>query len=503
MSTDVTPGAPPAATQPPNPGGSERATRLARNHRGPLARAASAVYRFLYNKLAGLLIILAMALLVLLGTVVPQAPAGLAEDPQAYASWLETMRPRFGGWVGPLDLLGIFTIWSSPLFLVVSALLAASIIACTTHRVPQLWQRATRPKVHVTERFFDHARQRATIPVALEARDAAERIAADLGRRRFRIVNDAAGTTRTPDGASTVSFYADKNRWAPFGTAAAHAGFVLIIVGVVVSSLFGFEKNLPVTVGERVPLGEGTDLAVLAHTFSDSYYTDGRPSDYVADLSVYDGDAEVARQEVRVNSPIRYDGVRFHQSYFGVATVISVADAAGETVYEGGVPLQWTSNDELQSIGRLDLEEEGMSILVVTAASGATNSFLAPGQLQFEVYPTGSTEPVGTEVVSQGGETTIGEHALTFHREQQYTGIAVHKDPGAIWVWVASALMVLGMFATFGLRHRRLWVRVHAADHGAVVRIASVEKQDFHFDRTFTQFAGHVQAYERTPDPRP
>lgn len=459
-----------------------------------------AVYRFLYSKLVGMLIILVFAVLVLLGTVIPQAPAGLAQDPQAYASYLETQRPRFGGWVGVLDFLGMFNMWSSVLFVSVALLLAASIIACTVHRLPQLWQRAVEPKVHVTERFFDHARQRAAIPLPLGAEAGAERVAQDLRRHRFRILPDEAGTD--PE-AGTISYYADKNRWGPWGTVATHAGLVLVVAALLISASFGFQKNLPVTVGERVPVGEGSTLSVLAHSFSDSYYPDGRPADYVADLSIYDGEVEVARQEVRVNSPLRYNGVRFHQSYFGIATQISVKDAQGVPVFEGGVPLLWTSGDDQQSIGRVDLPEQGISVLVVTAASGARGSFLAPGQLQFEVYPTEQTEPIGTQIVSQGGSATIGDHEFTFHREQQYTGIAVHRDPGAIWMWVASALMVVGMLLTFGLRHRRLWVRVHATSDGSLVRIASVEKQDFHFDRTFTEFAGRIQALDDSPAPIP
>ena len=101
------------------------------------------IYRVLRSKLLGVLVILAMAVLSLLGTLIVQAPSGL--DTLARADWLESVRPRYGGWTSVLEFLGLFGLWTSPLFLAVTALLAMSIIACTVHRLPQLWERATRP----------------------------------------------------------------------------------------------------------------------------------------------------------------------------------------------------------------------------------------------------------------------------------------------------------------------------------------------------------------------
>lgn len=493
MSHDVTTAPASPAGDGPRPDAAGPATP-ARTPAGPRQQDASfgdlfrVIYRFLYNKYVGLVIILIMAVFTLLGTLIQQAPPGVREDPQAYASWLETVRPQYGGWTTILDVTGMFHVYSSIWFVGISVLLALSIAACTTHRIPQLWQRAVHPRTHVTERFFDHARQRAAVPVALPAADAASRVRAELRSRRYRIVDDP----REPG----INLYADRNRWAPFGTAAAHLGFIFIIVGVLVSALAGFQASVPVTVGERAPVGQGTGLEVEAVSFSDTYYDDGRPMDYVSHLRVYEGEELVAeKDDVRVNDPLKYEGVRFHQSFFGVAVVVDVTDANGEIVYSGGVPLQWTSDDGSNSIGRVDLPEQGVDVIVVTAASGQVASYLAPGQLQFEIYPTGQTETIGMEIVSQGGSATIGEHTYTFHREQEYTGIAVHKDPGAVWVWVASELMILGMCLTFGLRHRRLWVRVHDLPEGALVRIASVEKQDYHFDRKFAEFATKVQAF--------
>ena len=51
---------------------------------------------------------LAIAALGVVGALLIQAPAGIAGDPQAKAEWLDSVRPRFGGWTNILDTLGLF-----------------------------------------------------------------------------------------------------------------------------------------------------------------------------------------------------------------------------------------------------------------------------------------------------------------------------------------------------------------------------------------------------------
>ncbi|HHT11976.1 MAG TPA: cytochrome c biogenesis protein ResB, partial [Propionibacterium sp.] len=118
------------------------------HYAAPAKDAFRKVYRFFHNKFVGLALILAMAILSLLGTLIAQAPAGVLDDPASAQQWLDSVRPRFGGWTGVLHFLGFFNLYKSIPFLTVVALLALSIIACTTHRVPLLWKRATRPQLH-------------------------------------------------------------------------------------------------------------------------------------------------------------------------------------------------------------------------------------------------------------------------------------------------------------------------------------------------------------------
>ena len=142
------------------------------------------------------------------------------------------------------------------------------------------------------------------------------------------------------DGGPGRNAYIDRNRWGPFGTAFAHTAFVIIMAGFVVSSVTGFsDQEFALTIGHPKDVGHGTALVAEAKSFQDTYYEDGSPKDYVADLAIYDGGEEVANREVRINSPLSYDGVVFHQAYFGVAAVLTITDDSGAEVFHDGVAL--------------------------------------------------------------------------------------------------------------------------------------------------------------------
>lgn len=452
-----------------------------------LREAFDRVNAFFYHKKTGLGLILAMAFLTLMGTLLEQAPDGAAADPQAWNSWLDSVRPRYGGWTSILAATGMFGVFGSIWFKTVTVLLAVSIIACTCHRVPQLWQRARHPHTHVSEAFFDHAGLADRFTMPQPPAEALAAVQAALGRRRYRVLIDERGPG--------LNLYADRSRWTPFGTALAHASFVLILAGVLVSTTFGFKNpSLPVAVGTKADVGHGTGLVVEARSFADKYADDGRPLDYYSDLVLYEDGRQVQAQTVRVNSPMRHGGVSIHQASYGIAAAVSVTDAAGARVYAGSVPLSWQSEDKRRSVGKVKLEDRDLTLYVVSAASGAVDPEIGAGQVLLEVYRGGSDKPEGTQVVSQGKPATLGDLRYTFERERQYTGLMVVKDPGAIWVWIGSGLMVIGLILTMFLHHRRLWIRLRPAADGAGtdVRIASPERQDTAYERWFRRFVADL-----------
>ncbi|MDO5534648.1 MAG: cytochrome c biogenesis protein ResB [Propionibacteriaceae bacterium] len=446
------------------------------------------LYALFHNKRFGLLLILAMAVLTLFGVLFPQAPGDALADPASREAWLETVRPRYRGWTDILATLGIFGVFGSLAFKVVTVTLALSIVACTTHRFPQLWKQAHHPHTHVRPTFFDHARTQGTALVAADANVTAGAVKAALHRHRFRTLADADGTP----------LYADRNRFAPFGTVVAHAAFVVILAGVLVTSTFGFRiDDLSVPVGSRVEVGQGTGLAVEARSFTDSYNPDGSPSDYVSDLVLYSEGAQVAEQIVRVNAPLDWQGWSLNQASFGIAADLKVTDAAGATLFDGALPLEYQLEGQY-SYGKATIEGTDLLVYVITPASGRVVPDIPAGQAQIEVYAGGTDSPVFSSLVPPGQPVEGAGHAWTFVRERQYTGLMLSRDPGAPIVWIGSALLAIGTCWTMFLRHQRLWIRLEPGPDGTRVTLASPDRHDTAFARQVNEL---VAGLGDTPAP--
>ncbi|MEP7369630.1 MAG: cytochrome c biogenesis protein ResB [Dermatophilaceae bacterium] len=456
---------------------------------GPAVAASDITERiwgFFISMRTGLLLILALGVLSLIGTLLVQTPAGLASDPADYAGWLASIHSKYGGWTPVFDKLGFFAVFTSIWFKAVMVLLTTSVLACSINRAPRLWKLAFHPHTRMGQSFFTHAPLGASVVVPAEPDETTDYVREVLKAHRFRTVTD-------PDDGE-VNLYADRFRWGPFGTVMAHVSFVIILLGFFLSATTGFKNTgLVVPVGSTVQVGNGTGLSVKAVSFNDAYYPDGSPSDYASDLILYKNGAQVERQTIRVNHPMKAGGVSFFQSFFGEAAAMKVTDGDGKTLYHDAAALQYQSKDGTHSIGKFDIKGKGLTVYVVDVASGRSDPNIKAGQLQLEVDQAGKTEPVATQVVDQGSPTTIAGLTYTFERTRQYTGLIVAHDPGAPFVWVGSTLLVLGLFMVFFFPHRRVWVRIRKTSGGSEVLCASTIKRDLAFKPQFHQIVTDIQ----------
>ena len=444
------------------------------------------LWHFFISMRTGLALILALAVLSLIGTLVAQAPAGLQADREAYTAWLDQVRPKYGGWTAVLDVLGFFSMFSSLLFRSLVVLLSTSILACSVNRAPKLWKQAVHPRVAMSPGFFDHSALRANVELAGDPDAVADALAAGLRSHRFRTIVRRDG--------DAVNLYADRFRWGPFGTVIAHLSLILIFCGALAGAGGFRDSQFAVAVGSVADVGNDTGLSVGVDSFTDSYYENGSPSDYASHLVVYRAGAPVAEQTIRVNEPLRYGDVSFYQSYFGPAIELQVRDVTGATLFASGVPLQWTSTDGTKAIGELALPDRNLTVYVVGVASGEVDTKIRAGQVQLELYDSnGSGTPKTIQVISQGQPATIEGLDFTFLRERQFTGLIVARDPGAPFVWGGAFLLVVGVALVFFFPNRRIWARIVPGRDGSRLSLGAVARHDVSFESSFTTLVTDVE----------
>ena len=460
----------------------------ARRDRRTGARSVLAMpWNLLTSMRFSLVVMLAMACLGLVGTLVIQVPPGIAADPAARADWLAGVRPRYGGWTDVLDRLQLFSVFGSIWLRGLVALLASGLIACMIRRAPRLWHLATQPRVTVGDGFFAHARQHDEIVVRGDAADLTSRVIGVFGRRRHRVLVE-------DDGA--VNFYADRFRWAPFGSLVGHLGIVVILAGAIVGSLLGFRDNaFMIAEGSTAAVPSVEGLSIMLVSFEDAYYADtGAPADYASDLVLYQDGAEVLRHTARVNDPLRYGDFSFYQSFYGAAALISVTDANAVVLYSDGVSLAWATADDDRRLGTFTIPSEDMAVWIV-GTSGGEDPLVKPGQVRVETYRASTGDPIDQKTIDQGLATEVSGLTFTFGRELQFTGLSVSRDPGAIFVWIGSLLLIGGFTIGLLFPHRRVWGRLVLRSDGAgTLSVAIAGRPGRSADRSFIDLVTDLRA---------
>lgn len=428
----------------------------------------------------GLLLILVIAALSLVGTLLVQAPPGVLADPDAKRDWLNQVRPKYGGWTGILDSLQFFTMFQSVWYKGLVGLLTASLLACTAHRVPGVLRTVNKPHVAVGERFFEHAPQHERMAVQGDVAKITGAAQTVLRKHGFR--------TRVEDDGA-VHIYGDKwwiSQWAGL---VGHLALVVIFAGVLVGSTWGFrDSNFTIAEGSTATVPTADGLSVKLVSFEDAWYSDtGAPSDYASDLILYRNGAQIARQTIRVNDPLRYGSLSFYQSFYGPAIAMTVTDKSGKAIYQDGVPLAWETQDGTRRIGSLSVPGSDVTVWIVGTA-GLNDSLIRPGQVRLELYNATTGNALDQRTIDQGKPTTIGDLTFTFGREIQYTGLSVASDPGAPLVWLGSFLLIAGFTIRLFLPFRRVWGRLEMRSDGrGVLALAAPGTHDIGSDRAFTE----------------
>jgi cytochrome c biogenesis protein len=175
-----------------------------------------------------------------------------------------------------------------------------------------------------------------------------------INRGRALIVRTVRRYPRTPQ------------YWGEWGSWLFHTSFFLLVVAVVWGKATGFDGIMTITQGQRVAetrasydtLQEGmlfdghhAGYEVQLNSFHAPLQANGMPSDFVSNMTVYDGGRAVLTKDVRVNDFLGYNGVDFYQQDYGWAPHMVVRNPAGEVVSD--TDIQMISDDKTASTGVL------------------------------------------------------------------------------------------------------------------------------------------------------
>lgn len=397
-------------------------------------------------------LLIALAIISIIGTVIPQGT-----PPPEYVAQISQAKFRL------YKSLGFFDMYHSWWFILMLYLLTVNLVSCSIKRLPHIWKTIKQPVTVMNGSLEQSLSNRKSFKTSGDPSVTSEKLAEVL-KNEF-----AEPVVTEVDGA--LHLFAQKNPWCRLSVYFVHLSVIIIFIGAIIGSLFGYKAYVNIIEGESVSQvmsrsGKPIDLgfSVKCDQFSIARYPNGAPKEFKSILTVMENGAPVPNfqnAKVIVNDPLMYKGITFYQSSYGNAGnyffLLTDLDGKNEKQLAVSAKSQATLQDGstvrvLEAVPDVSPFIKGLSgpaaQLEIHSPSGTANTIIAYGN-----YP---------EINSQQARDNKLNFVVHYAglEEKMYTGLQVAKDPGVWVVWLGCMLMVLGIYAAFFMSHRRIWVRI-------------------------------------------
>jgi cytochrome c biogenesis protein len=437
-------------------------------------------------------LLLLLAAVSVIGTVIPQ---NLTEG--------EYLRHYSSASYNSLKALGIFDIYHSWCFILLLFLLCTNLLACSIKNVP----RTLRILTQVSPLLTDDQIKKLTLTSRID-----KKISLNEARSQIvRILKKNFGSPHETLDNGTRHFFCEKARYSRLGFFITHVSVIIILIGGLIGSLWGFKGNVEIFEGDsahqiRLQNGLIFDLGFMVRCddFNVTYYPNGAPKDYKSSLTIFENGKKVLTKIIEVNHPLKYKGLVFYQESFG-----EVTDQEGE------VTLRVMKRGSKEP-GRVFQVKVGESfILPTTGLKIKLNRFFP----DFVLDENGTVinrsfalhNPALELLIFKSDElqtkTWVFQKFPDFHgskgeyqfliqdiKGKVYTGLQVTKDPGVNVVWTGCILMILGILGTFFFSHQQIWIRTKSAGNNLeLVMAGTARKNRIGFEKVFERLKSEIE----------
>ena len=451
-------------------------------------KKSNLLWRFFSSVKLTLVLLIILAIASLLGTLIPQQDGA--------AEFARRLNPAV---FQVFSSLNLFDMYHSSWFRIIIALLALNLIVCSINRLPatlRLFRAVPRAD---RSRPFENLPAERHFSINSETDEAGQRVTRFLKKQYKRV-----DSKDTPKGNF---YYGEKGRYSYFGVYFVHLSVLIILIGGIVGSLFGFEAYVNIAEGDTantVALRQKMTpkklgFSIRCEKFVVEFYKSGAPREFRSDLTFLSGDKVLLQGSLRVNHPITFNGITFYQSSYGtmpgkVHLRIAKSGDNPESLTldaEQGNPVPLPGDGAQFEVLQVDNNLKGMmgpaAMISVKPEQGDEVKFWVFQRLETlkKRFPGAMFRAPILNPSSYKPYTFFLEKL----ENRYYTGLQVARDPGVSLVWLGCFVMVGGFFVTFFTSHRRVWVRVSKSNGKTRISVAgSANKNPIGMEREL----GHI-----------
>lgn len=282
-------------------------------------------------------------------------------------------------------------------------------------------------------------------------------------------------------------FCRESGRFSLFGVYVVHLGVLMIIVGAVIGSMFGFKADINLSEGEETGMvqldksrGEHQlDFSIRCDKFLVAFYDTGAPKTFQSDLSFIRTGQVVRQGSVLVNHPLTFEGLRFYQASYGVSEksrarlTYTNAGAESQEISAGQGDAFELPAQQAKAIV-LRVEEDMMQFGPAVKLDIKTDN----GHIQFWVFQhIQQIADVNPGLFSSVPLFNPGlfkplVFSLKGIERKYYTGLQVVRDPGVPFVLAGGLMLIAGMMIIFFCSHQRIWIFVEQEPNGIKISMA-------------------------------
>ncbi|AFW93007.1 ResB family protein [Anabaena sp. 90] len=382
-----------------------------------------------------IILLLIIALFSVSGTVIEQG-----QLPDFYQSNYPEHPALFGflSWK-VIQVVGLDHVYRTWWFLSLLVLFGTSLTACTfTRQLPAL-------KAAQKWKYYEEPRNFTKLALSAELEGVSlPSITPILQQKSYRIFQEKDDI-----------LYARKGIIGKFGPIIVHIGIVAILLGGIWGAMTGFMAQEMISSGDTfqvkniVDAGAWSsqdvlkDWSVRVNRFWIDYTPTGGIDQFYSDMSVLNNEGkEVNHEKIYVNKPLRYHGVVFYQTDWGISSVrvrlnkspiFQLPMAQLDTKGKGRLWGTWipTKPDLSEGVSLLAKDLQGM-VLIYDAQGKLINT------------------------VRAGMSIPVNGVNLQIFDVMGSTGLQIKFDPGIPIVYTGFALLMLGVVMSY-FSHSQIW----------------------------------------------